>query len=275
MRRGILPIVESRVATIERCACSRKAIEIFPRIDVIRRRVAGVRVAAVERAGKRVVIRLASEDRLILEPRMTGLVLIADPPSREHLRLRIRLSGGPIRDVFYWDRRGLGRVRLLDPAEFQRECGPKKLGPDALAISADDLRQRLHANRRAIKVALLDQRVVAGVGNLYAAEILHRAGIHPAQRCARLAPADWKRLHDALVEILEAAVRHEGSTLSDATYRNALNQSGGYQNHHRVYDRAGEQCPTCGRETIVRIVQAQRATFLCPKCQRPGRPRRR
>jgi formamidopyrimidine-DNA glycosylase len=103
---------------------------------------------------------------------------------------------------------------------------------------------------------------------LYAAEILHRSGIHPAATCNRLKRDQWRLLHSAIVEILKLAIDHEGSTLSDGTYRNALNQSGGYQNHHRVYDRAGELCLICGTARIQRIVQAQRATFFCPKCQR-------
>jgi formamidopyrimidine-DNA glycosylase len=103
---------------------------------------------------------------------------------------------------------------------------------------------------------------------LYASEMLHRCGIHPAARCDRLHGDPWTRLHAALLAVLESAIEHEGSTLSDGTYRNALNQAGGYQNQHRVYDRAGESCPTCGRGTIQRIVQAQRSTFFCPACQK-------
>ena len=109
------------------------------------------------------------------------------------------------------------------------------------------MRERLYRSRRAIKVALLDQRAIAGIGNLYASEILHVANIHPATRCHRLRRDDWNRLHAATHEILELAIRHEGSTLADGTYRNALNQSGDYQNHHRVYDRAGQTCLTCRR----------------------------
>jgi formamidopyrimidine-DNA glycosylase len=118
-------------------------------------------------------------------------------------------------------------------------------------------------------VALLDQRAVAGIGNLYASEILHLAEVHPARSCDKVTRAQWQRIADATHEVLEAAVRYEGSTLADGTYRNALNQAGDYQNHHRVYDRKGAVCFRCGpgRE-IVRIVQAQRATFFCPGCQR-------
>src|SRR5262249_19320283 len=203
-----------------------------------------------------------------IEPRMTGLVLLADPPTREHLRFRLRLTG-PHRELLFWDRRGLGSVRLVSAAEFAALLGraSKTLGPDALAISTKQLRERLQASKRPIKVALLDQRAIAGIGNLYASEMLHAAGIHPAARCNRLRHQQWDRLHTAMQVILNTAIQHEGSTLSDGTYRNALNQSGGYQNHHRVYDRAEKPCPTCGHE-VQRIVQSQRSTFFCPTCQR-------
>jgi formamidopyrimidine-DNA glycosylase len=121
-----------------------------------------------------------------------------------------------------------------------------------------------------VKVALLDQKVVAGIGNLYASEILHLAQVHPGRRCDRVTRAQWAAIADATRAVLEDAIHYEGSTLGDGTYRNALNQEGGYQNHHRVYDRAGEECARCGPQSVVkRIVQAQRATFFCAVCQRP------
>jgi formamidopyrimidine-DNA glycosylase len=163
----------------------------------------------------------------------------------------------------------LGKVQLFSPEAFAGAFGREKLGPDALAMSAEMFRAQLGKSRRAIKVGLLDQRAVAGIGNLYASEILHLAGVHPRARCDRLTRAKWQAIADATQQILHAAIRYEGSTLGDGTYRNALNQPGGYQNHHRVYDRAGESCPRCcsGR-SIMRIVQAQRSTFYCPHCQR-------
>ena len=131
-------------------------------------------------------------------------------------------------------------------------------------ITPDLLRERLAASRRAIKVALLDQQAMAGIGNLYASEMLHLAGIHPAAHCDRLKPAEWEALSTGALEVLELAIRYEGSTLADGTYRNALNETGGYQNQHRVYDKAGETCRRCRQGVIVRIVQAQRSTFFCP-----------
>ena len=250
---------------------TKRPIAFSPGLPTFRRRTVGCSVAAVERLGKRVVVRLDTQDAIVLEPRMTGLVLLADPPTQEHLRLVIRLAGRGQRDLMFWDRRGLGTVRLLRPQQFDEQLGSGKLGPDALSLSCEALRARLCASRREIKVALLDQRALAGVGNLYASEILHTAGVHPARRCSGLSREQWQQIHTAMLEILQQAIRYEGSTLGDGTYRNALNRRGSYQNHHRVYARAGQPCGQCGVGTIERTVQAQRATFFCPRCQPRGR----
>jgi formamidopyrimidine-DNA glycosylase len=271
MRRGIAAIVGRRIVVAEAVKCASKPILISPRGKAFQMRAVGQKVTAVDRVGKRVVVRLENEHSLILEPRMTGLVLIGEPPSAEHLRFRVDLNGGPIRSFWYWDRRGLGSVRLLSPAEFQLALGPEKLGPDALLATPELLQAQLGGSRREIKVALLDQKVIAGIGNLYASEILHLAKIHPAKRCDTLRRPHWQALNVATLEILQTAIRYEGSTLGDGTYRNALNQAGGYQNEHRVYDRAGEVCRSCGKSKIVRTVQAQRSTFHCGRCQRQGK----
>jgi formamidopyrimidine-DNA glycosylase len=269
MRRGILGVVGSRIKDVERVECKRRPIAILPRIDHFRRRVVGQRIRDVGRVGKRVIVHLESDDAIVLEPRMTGLVLVSDPPSREHLRFRCTLAGNGSRELLYWDRRGLGSVRLISPPEFENAFGPHKIGPDALAMTAELFRERLGGSRRAVKVAMLDQKAVAGIGNLYASEILHLAEIHPARTCDKVTRAQWSAIADATQQVLELAIRYEGSTLGDGTYRNALNQEGGYQNHHRVYDRAGEQCQRCGpRGEVKRIVQAQRATFFCAGCQK-------
>jgi formamidopyrimidine-DNA glycosylase len=162
-------------------------------------------------------------------------------------------------------------VRVVNDREFEKHYGADRVGPDALQVAADVFRERFYKSRRPIKVALLDQTAVAGIGNLYAAEILHLAKIHPARPSNRLTIAEWQRVHTATIEILELAVKYEGSTLGDGTYRNVLNQDGSYQNQHRVYDRAGEVCQVCNASVIVRIVQAQRATFFCPGCQKRSR----
>ncbi len=267
MRRGILPVVGSRIVTAEQPPCDRRPILMRPAIADLNRRVRGQRIERIDRLGKRVIAMLENGDAVVIEPRMTGLVLLADPPGPEHLRLRLRLEGGTCRELLFWDRRGLGTVRLLSAEQLRRSV-LERLGPDALEISAGELRNRLRPSRRAVKVALLDQSVVAGIGNLYAAEILFLAGVDPRLRCCRVTGPQWQRIQDAIGRVLRDAIAHEGSTLSDGTYRNALNNAGSYQNYHRVYDREGQRCGRCGEGTIRRIVQAQRSTFFCPLCQR-------
>jgi len=267
MRRGIVAAAGAVISKIVRPSSSLQPIAILPPLREFRRRAVGRQIADVVRLGKRILLELDSGDRIAIEPRMTGLVFLADPPDRKHLRLVIELSG-PAEQILFWDQRGLGVVRLVSPEEFKALYGPAKIGPDALEISAAELRQRIGQSTRAIKVALLDQKALAGVGNLYASEILHRAGIHPAQSCRRLRKAQWQRIHAEMLRVLHNAIQHQGSTLRDGTYRIARDVPGNYQVNHRVYQRHGQACLACGKALIVRIVQAQRSTFYCPTCQR-------
>lgn len=266
MRRGIAAAAGARVVGIEKLRCPRKPIGIVPRIDRLRARIVDREVVAVERVGKRVSLRFDSLDRLILEPRMTGLVGAGETPDPLYLRVQLQLEGELDR-VWFWDQRGLGKVRLYSAEEFAVAFSEAKLGPDGLSVSVASLLARIGRSRRAVKVALLDQRAVAGIGNIYAAEILHVAGVHPAARCDLLKRAQWERIAAATRDVLAEAIQYEGSSLGDGTYRNKLNQDGSYQLCHRVYGRTGEPCPRCGK-AIERIVQAQRSTFFCAGCQR-------
>jgi len=279
MRRGVALIAGSRIRGVRRPPSRLVPIQITPRLHALRRRVIGRRIESVGRLGKRIVIALDSRDRLVIEPRMTGRVLLADrgeAPDREHVRLVFELDGGGRRSLdgrrlVFWDSRGLGMVWLLPPEDFARRLGPQRIGPDALGITPDELRLRLAPSRRAIKVALLDQKALAGIGNLYASEILHRARLHPGIACCELRPIQWRRLHAMIGEVLEEAVALQGSTLADGTYRTARNEAGAFQGRHRVYQRAGQPCLQCRRGKIVRLVQVQRSTFYCPVCQRRRR----
>lgn len=283
MVRGLRPHVEGRrIDKASRCRCRYRPIDISPGGREIATRTVGKLITRVRRLAKRVILELESGDAFVIEPRMTGLMLVRDPPDRSHLRFEWCLGEGvtewergnvPESDddagkMWFWDRRGLGTIRLYSPEEREMALGPDRLGPDALAMTLDEWRERLPQTQRAVKIALLDQKLVAGIGNLYASEILHFARIHPEHPADRLNTPQVKRLHEATRTVLQTAILYEGSTLADGTYRNALNQNGSYQNEHRVYARTDEICPTCGKAAIVRIVQAQRSTFFCPKCQR-------
>lgn len=267
MRRGILGTTGAVVDDVLFHRTKYRPIQVSPSQATFRRRVLGKQIVSIDRLGKRVLLRMESELTVALEPRMTGLVLVADPPNDHHLRLTLSLANCCHPELLFWDRRGLGSVHALTAKEMAERWGPHKLGPDALAVTPEQLRDRLRESKRAVKVALLDQRAVAGIGNLYASEILHLAKVHPAKRCDLISKKKWHAIHEATIDVLTTAIRYEGSTLSDGTYRNALNQDGGYQNQHRVYDRAEKPCGSCGRH-IRRIVQAQRSTFYCPNCQK-------
>ena len=277
MRRGILSIVGRRIKGLKSPRSPLCPIQISPRLPAFRRRVVGTRVESVDRLGKRVVVNLDSGDHIVFEPRMSGLVTLNDAPNTKHIRLIFELDGRPDTRLLFWNVRGLGVVCLLDDSEMAAKLGPHKLGPDALQLTAATLGERLDGrlgkSARAVKVALLDQKAVAGIGNLYASEILHAARIHPETRCSCLRGAQWKRIAAAAREVLEEAIQHQGSTLADGTYRKADNRPGGYQLHHRVYQRAGEKCRQCKLATVQKIVQAGRSTFFCPRCQRPSKAR--
>lgn len=284
MVRGIRPHIQGRtVAAVRRCRCRCKPISVSPAFPTLARRIRGTQIADVRRLAKRVVLTFSTGDSLAVEPRMTGLMLLADPPDREHLRLQFNFNdagsnasaddlAGRYRSLWFWDRRGLGTVRLYRPGELETELGPHRIGPDALEATLDDWRRRCGKTSRPVKVALLDQKWIAGIGNLYASEILHKAKIHPAAVCSELSDPQVSRLFRSTRKILNDAIRDEGSTLNDFTYRNALNQNGRYQNRHRVYRREKTVCRTCRGGTIVRFVQSQRSTFFCPICQ-PESPR--
>ena len=269
MVRGIRPdCVGRRIDRTLFPPCPCKPIQIIPGRRTFITQTEGQTITAIRRLAKRIMLELDSGRQIVVEPRMTGLMLIADPPTREHLRICFELS--PARkkasSLEFWDRRGLGTISLLSAEQILQL--KSRLGKDALDLSVEDWRSILARTEREIKVVLLDQSCVAGIGNLYASEILHEAGISPFRAASRLSGRQIQKLANATHRIMHEAISCEGSTLSDGTYRNVLNKVGGYQNHHKVYKRADSLCSTCGKAPIQRAVQAQRATFYCSKCQR-------
>ena len=270
MVRGIRPFVEGRrIRELVECSCPCRPLTYRPGLGDIIERVRGQLITSVRRRAKRGVLELESGEALVIEPRMTGLLLLSDAPDPGHLRLEWKLSGRrEYNSLWFWDRRGLGTVTLYEPAAYQALLTTGQLGRDALEMEVAHWLDVCRPSRRAIKVLLLDQQAVAGIGNLYASEILHRSRINPLAPANSLKKRQVALLADSVRHILTEAIRCEGSTLGDGTYRNALNHSGGYQNAHQVYDREGEPCPSCGKGTVLRIVQSQRSTFYCVKCQK-------
>lgn len=229
-------------------------------------------VAQVFRRGKWVVISLDQPAGLIvIQPRMTGGFWLVEPHRPEHVRLTFRLLN-PDAIVWYCDARRLGRICWFDgPAEAEQAFA-RAHGPDALQISRAELAARLRRTRRGVKPALMDQRLVAGIGNIYADEILFAARIHPERTAARLTAAELDRLHQAIHDVLTQAIAAEGSSF-DAGYRTVLGLEGGFLASNAMYGRKDLPCRACGRP--IRKTQIAglrgRPTYLCPHCQRPPR----
>src|SRR5438477_9151156 len=229
----------------------------------------GERVAAVERRGKYLIFRFESGRVLLIHLRMTGSLrhtsgdLAEDP----HRRAVVRLDNGS--DVAYRDVRRFGTWLLLEPGELEpyldSRVGEEPL--DAL-FTAARLGERLSGRRAPIKAALLDQRTLAGMGNIYVDEALWRARIHPLRSAAELGPAELRRLHPAIRASLEAGIARQGSTLRD--YRLPDGASGAMQDEFKVYGREGEPCDRCAT-LIAKTRAGGRGTWYCPRCQ-PFRP---
>jgi len=234
-------------------------------------RVTGRQILAVGRRAKFVLLYLDNGDVLTIHLRMSGRLHVtagAEPPA-PHVHAVLDLGDG--RAVHFRDPRKFGRMRLLTAAEYA--VLDAHLGPEPVAerFSIPELAGRLHARRRArLKAVLLDQRFLAGLGNIYADETLFRAGLHPLRPAGSLTPAEVARLHQAIRQILAEAIAAEGTTLGDRGYLFGEDRSGQFAARLCVYGRAGEPCPRCGTP-IERQIIAGRSSHFCPHCQ-PGTP---
>lgn len=227
-------------------------------------RLEGRRLAGFRRRGKNLIVDLDSGQSLVVHLKMTGVLQMQadDDPLPRAARIIFGFSGGG--RLVFSDQRKFGSVQLVDDAE--RVPALRRLGPEPLstAFTARALDERLAGRRAPIKPLLLDQSVVAGLGNIYACEALHRAGIKPDRPASSLGKPEIGRLHRSIRRVLEAAIRARGSSVD--TYRDGRGRSGWFQVSHRVYDRQGRRCKRCGRE-IVRETLRGRGTYWCPECQ--------
>ena len=217
-------------------------------------------VESVSRRGKRIVFTLDDGSRFYVHLGMTGQLTAtkAELPAPAHTHMELDLGDG--RCVRFRDPRRFGGVWWLG-----RDALPDAgMGPEPLKLRPAQLFRRLHKTTRAVKNALLDQRLVAGLGNIYVDEALFAAGIHPLTPGESLTVDQVARLNRAIKSTLRRALRHRGSTLRD--YMDADGASGSFQQLHRVYDRAGQPCRRC-RTPVDRIVLGGRSTHFCPKCQ--------
>ena len=270
-----LPEVETIVRDIRPALLGRR----FDRVslshdDVLRgvtrrrlvRGLTGATVREVSRRAKHAVLDLGDK-RLVVQPGMTGSLVVHPRPlggdERQYAVLRAQLDDG--RELVYRDVRRLGTLLLLDHRQWERydrAIGPEPLDPD---FTPERLGQALGRSRQAVKKVIMDQKHLAGVGNIYANEALFAAGIDPSKAARALTPDDHRRLHAEIRRILLAAIRSNGTTVRD--YRTGTGEEGGFQLELLVYGREGERCRRCGtRLTGTHTIDA-RTTVFCHRCQ--------
>jgi formamidopyrimidine-DNA glycosylase len=279
VRRKLEPVVVGR--RIARVETTRKSYFFLTPPAVLAERLPGRRVAALVRLGKYLELRFDDGSALLLHLGMTGQLFVegakntrllkvndrrqhqpATPAQAdEHTHLVLRFSDrGP--SVVFRDVRKFGKCALVAPGK--RHPRLARLGKDALAIDGPTLFEATRRRRVAVKSVLLDQSVLAGVGNIYADEALHRAGIRPTRRATRLGVEDCERLAASIRAVLGRAIELGGSSISD--YLQPDGSDGGFQHERRVYGRGGQPCRKC-KTPIARIVIGQRSTHYCPSCQ--------
>jgi formamidopyrimidine-DNA glycosylase len=259
-------------------AGTRISAAVVERPDVLRgvdaaelsRRVSGAAIRRAWRRAKLVVLDLETDDRLVVQPRFTGALLVEAPDSplaareRQFSTLHFPLADG--RALHYRDIRRLGTVSLMDPARwaaYDASLGAEPLDP---IFTPDLFSGILRSSRQAVKKVLMDQRHVVGVGNIYANEALWRAGIDPSREARDLSSDDARRLHDVLVAVLRESVAARGTSFRD--YVDARGEKGGFVGRLAVYGREGQPCPLCGSRLLATHAVDGRSTVFCSRCQR-------
>ncbi|HZU61285.1 MAG TPA: bifunctional DNA-formamidopyrimidine glycosylase/DNA-(apurinic or apyrimidinic site) lyase, partial [Solirubrobacteraceae bacterium] len=236
----------------------------------VERQLSGALIERVGRAGKYLHLAFSDDRHLLMHLRMTGTLLFDPAVEPIHTRVHFHLDGG--HRLLYVDPRRFGTGHLLVDAGAREAYLGARLGaePFTPAFTVRYLQAAARGRRTPIKAFLLDQRRIAGVGNIYADEALFRARIHPLRPAGRLTRADWERLHPAIEEVLRAGIDAKGATIDD--FRHVDGARGSFQERFLVHRRAGQPCPGCGRP-IGKIVAAGRGTYVCERCQ--PRPRAR
>lgn len=234
----------------------------------LRRRVTGTEIVRAWRRAKLVVLDLASRDRIVVQPRFTGALLVDEgslaDAERRYSTVELVLVDG--RSLHYRDIRRLGTVSLMNEDRFASYASALGAEPLDASFTMERLSAILRASRQPVKRVLMDQRRLVGVGNIYANEVLWHSGIDPSRPAASLAPAECARLHAALGEVLRAAIDARGTSFRD--YRDASGERGTFAASLEAYGREGLPCRRCGRRLAVTHAIDGRSTVFCYACQR-------
>jgi formamidopyrimidine-DNA glycosylase len=271
-----LPETETIARDLDSALGGARIVEVsVTKTDVLRgvtaaelsRRLAGAMIDRSWRRAKLVVIDLSTGDRIVVQPRFTGALLIdaGDLPDEERHYSTIELKLADGRSLHYRDVRRLGTVAVMAPQEFERYTA--RLGAEPLdpSFTAEHLSALLRGSRQAVKKLLMDQRALAGIGNIYANEALWRAGIDPSRASRDVTDTEALALHYSLVSVLLESIAARGTSFRD--YRDARGARGAFVDRLAVYGRAGAPCPRCGARLVGTHAIDGRMTVLCAHCQ--------
>ncbi len=274
VRAGLAPVMEGQV--IARADVNRPDLR-WPFPDRMAERLQGATVQQLRRRSKYILADLNTGETLLIHLGMSGRMLIsghtvgdfhhAHPAPAKHDHVVFHMGQGA--RITFNDARRFGAMDLMNTATQDEHWLVRDLGPEPLgnALNEAYLTTKLKGKNTPIKTALLDQKIIAGLGNIYVCEVLYRAGIHPARKAGRISAARVAGLVPIIRDVLSEAIAAGGSSLKD--YRQADGELGYFQHGFQVYDRTGQPCqtPDCSGE-ITRIVQSGRSSFFCPQCQR-------
>ena len=259
---------EIRGRTITRVEVSRPDVLREVSAAELPDRLTGAKVLRGWRRAKLVVLDLDSGDRLVVQPRFTGALLLSRgplPPSEApYSTLRFRLDDG--RDLHYRDIRRLGTVALMSPDGFERYSRGLGIEPLDPGFTTEHLSGILRGSRQAVKKVLMDQRLIVGIGNIYANEACWRAGVDPSRAANALSADETERLHHGIVTVLQDSIAARGTSFRD--YRDASGGKGDFVRSLAAYGRGGEPCARCGARLVETHAVDGRSTVLCVRCQR-------
>ncbi|MCJ7515326.1 MAG: DNA-formamidopyrimidine glycosylase [Dehalococcoidia bacterium] len=241
--------------------CDAKPVK-QPSVDDFRSKLAGQSINGLERRGKYLIFHLSSGNVLIIHLKMTGSLLLNPEQTDRYARIVFHLDDGG--RLIFTDRRRLGAMWLLE----NELAVIGKLGPEPLdsEFTFQTLSERLSKRQAPIKAVLLDQKFIAGIGNMYADEALFAAKIHPLRKASGLSTQEIRNLHKAIVDVLRLAIDSKGASID--TYKRPDGRLGAAHDNFRVAHRSGKPCPVC-RTHIQRIAVRNRGSYFCPKCQKP------
>jgi formamidopyrimidine-DNA glycosylase len=254
IRIEILPYVKGKVFSHLEVKDPRNIKGITPK--KLEEKLKGKKILGIERRAKYLVFPLSPAGFLVVHLGMTGRLLFEPDP---YLKVTFVFSGG--KKLYFSDARLFGKIRYFDE-DPKLDLGPE---PFSKEFTPEKFKEMLSRKKTTVKLALLDQKFLSGVGNIYANEALFRAGIHPKRKTNSLKDNEIKKMHDAILHVLAEAIRYRGT--SDSWYVDASGKKGGFQERLKVYGREGEPCFRC-KGRVVRISHGQRGTYFCPNCQK-------